>query len=115
MIGNTTVLSLRTVHSRNRNRVCGYINRAHRGKGYAGQALRLFSDYLFANRAQFFRQQLIIEVWNTASWKVAERGGFVREGILRSCGFGQGDPADCFVYSRTRKDYGQELASNNGA
>ena len=85
-----------------------------RRKGYASQALSLLSDYLMDNRTQFYRQQLIIEVWNTASWKVAERAGFIREGILRSCGFGTGDPADCFIYSRTRKDYTQSLASNNG-
>jgi len=85
-----------------------------RGKGYAAQALRLLSDLLFSSKPNFFRQQLIIEVWNTASWKVAERCGFVREGVLRSCGFGAGDPADCFVYSRTLKDYSQGIASANG-
>jgi len=86
-----------------------------RGKGYATQALRLLSDLLFSTKPSFFRQQLIIEVWNTASWKVAEKCGFLREGILRSCGFGDGDPADCFVYSRTLKDYVQEMASANGS
>jgi RimJ/RimL family protein N-acetyltransferase len=85
-----------------------------RGRGYAAEALRLFSDLLFSARESFYRQQLIIEGWNTASWKVAERGGFLREGILRSSGFGEGDPADSFVYSRTRKDRLQELASENG-
>jgi RimJ/RimL family protein N-acetyltransferase len=84
---------------------------ADRGKGYAAEALRLFSDLLFSTRPSYHRQQLIIEVWNTASWKVAERSGFVREGILRSSGFGEGDRADSFVYSRTRKDRLQELAS----
>lgn len=94
----------------------GYIIHAEqdRGKGYAAQALRLFSDVLFEHRPAIFRQQLIIEVWNTPSWKVAERAGFVREGILRSCGFGEGDPADAYVYSRTAKDHRQEVASHNG-
>ncbi len=94
----------------------GYLvhNPDDRRKGYAAQALRLFSDFLFSTKSNFYRQQLIIEVWNTASWKVAERCGFVREGVLRSCGFGEGDPADCFVYSRTQKDYSQELTSANG-
>ncbi len=85
-----------------------------RGKGYAAQSLRLLSNYLFAEKPQVFRIQLLIEVWNTPSWKVAERCGFIREGILRSCGFGDGDPADCFAYSRTRKDHSQDLASSNG-
>ncbi len=95
----------------------GYVihDTADRLQGYAAQALRLFSDLLFATRPDYYRQQLIIEVWNTASWKVAERAGFLREGVLRSCGFGTGDPADAFVYSRTGKDYRQEMASSNGA
>jgi len=93
----------------------GYIihDHADRGNGFGGRALRLFSDHLFETRSQCFRQQLIIEVWNTPSWKLAERSGFIREGILRSCGFGDGDPADCFVYSRTRKDHDQQLVSLN--
>jgi len=86
-----------------------------RRKGYTTEALRLLSDLLFSEQPNFFRQQLIIEVWNTASWKVAERSGFIREGILRSCGFGDGDPADCFVYSRTLKDFSQQMASSNGS
>lgn len=88
----------------------GYIihEPADRGRGYASQAVRLFSDHLFDTRPAFWRQQLIIEVWNTASWKLAERCGFVREGLLRSAGFGAGDPSDCFLYARTRKDWHEE-------
>ncbi|MBL4787626.1 MAG: GNAT family N-acetyltransferase [Kordiimonadaceae bacterium] len=85
-----------------------------RGKGFAAEALRLLSDHLFANSPQYVRQQLLIEVWNTASWKVAERCGFLREGVLRSSGFGA-DPADEFLYSRTKRDYTEQLASTNGA
>ena len=89
----------------------GYIihDRADRDRGFASQAVRLFSDYLFAQQLNVYRQQLMIEVWNTASWKLAERCGFVREGLLRSSGFGAGDPADCFIYSRTRKDWHEAL------
>lgn len=94
----------------------GYLvhNPDDREQGVAGEALRLLSDFLFRERTMFFRQQLLIEVWNTPSWKVAEKSGFIREGILRSCGFGEGDPADCFIYSRTQKDYTQAKASQNG-
>lgn len=93
----------------------GYLihDRADRGQGAASRAVRMFSDHLFDTRPAFFRQQLIIEVWNTQSWKVAERCGFIREGILRSCGFGEGEPADCFVYSRTRRDHEQQAVSLN--
>ena len=94
----------------------GYIihNQSNRNKGFAAEALRLLSDHLFFTSSHFQRQQLLIEVWNTASWKVAERCGFIREGIMRSGGFGT-DPADEFIYSRTIRDYREEKSSNNGA
>ena len=68
----------------------------------------MFSDYLFAEFPDIFRHQLLIEVWNTASWKFAERCGFLREGVLRSAGLADGDPGDCFIYSHTRKDWHEE-------
>jgi hypothetical protein len=85
----------------------GYIihDPADRGQGTASDAVRLFADHLFQTRPDFYRLQLIIEAWNVPSWKLAERCGFVREGLLRSAGFGTGDPADCYIYSRTRKDW----------
>ena len=85
----------------------GYIlhDPADRGRGYGARAVKLFSDHLFTARPGFWRQQLVIEAWNVASWKLAERCGFVREGLMRSAGFGTGDPADCFLYARTRKDW----------
>ena len=94
----------------------GYIlhDPAHRGHGLAPPAVRAFSDLLFTERPAVYRQQLIIEVWNTASWKLAERCGFSREGLLRSAGFGDGDPADCLLYARTRKDWREEATSMMG-
>lgn len=83
----------------------GYVihDRHDWGKGYASAGLKLLSDRLFAERPQIVRHQLTIECTKTASWKVAERCGFTREGILRCCGFGD-DPPDSFVYSRVRRD-----------
>ena len=68
----------------------------------------MLNEIVMTDRPRCFRLQLIIEVWNTASWKVAERCGYVREGLLRSAGFGDGDPSDCFIYSRTRKDWHEQ-------
>ena len=94
----------------------GYIlhDKADRGRGLAAPAVRAFSDLLFAEYAGLYRQQLIIEAWNTPSWKLAERCGFTREGLLRSSGFGSGDPADCLLYARTRKDWHEERTSSMG-
>jgi len=94
----------------------GYIihDENDRGKGYASQALQLLSDHLFMKRPSIFRQQLLIEVGNTPSWRVAENCGFVREGILRNSGFGD-NPANCFSYSKTKEDYEKEQNSLYGA
>ena len=82
----------------------GYIIHAEsdRGLGYASEALQLFSRHLFAQREKVHRHQLIIETSNLASCKIAERGEFIREGVLRACGFDAEHPEDCFVYSKTR-------------
>jgi len=90
---------------------------ADRGRGLAAPAVRAFSDLLFADGPAWHRHQLLIEVWNTPSWRLAERCGFVREGILRSGGLGGGDlgePADCFVYSRLRRDWREEQLTHVG-
>ncbi|WP_309643381.1 GNAT family protein [Phenylobacterium sp.] len=84
----------------------GYIvhDAADRGKGYASEATRLLTDLLFAERPGCFRLQLIIETWNQASWRIAERCGYVREGLLRKAGFSTDDPEDCYLYARVRGD-----------
>jgi len=94
----------------------GYIvhDPADRGRGTASEALRLLTDHLFGARPACHRLQLLIETWNTASWKVAERCDYVREGVLRSAGFMDADePADCFLYARTRKDWVQAQAGKD--
>ncbi len=83
----------------------GYIlhDEADRGKGYASEALRLFSDLLFAEHPDCHRLQLIIETWNDASARLAENCGYASEGILRKAGYSSPDePSDCFIYSRVR-------------
>jgi len=83
----------------------GYIlhNEDDRGKGYASEALRLFSDLVFAEHPGCHRLQLIIETWNDASARLAEACGYASEGILRKAGYSSpAAPSDCFVYSRVR-------------
>jgi RimJ/RimL family protein N-acetyltransferase len=83
----------------------GYIlhDENDRGKGYASEAVRLFSDYLFEQRPGCHRLQLIIETWNAASARLAEACGYASEGTLRKAGYSSEDePSDCFIYSRVR-------------
>lgn len=85
----------------------GYIihDEADRGKGYAKVAARLLTDWLFDNRPACHRLQLLIETYNIASWSLAERIGYRREGLLRSAGFTSDTPEDCYLYARTRADH----------
>ena len=78
-----------------------------RGRGLATQAVTLFSDYLFATIPGLGRLQLIIGTWNVASWRLAERCGYLKEGLLRNTGVGF-EAADSFIYSRLRKDWDAE-------
>jgi RimJ/RimL family protein N-acetyltransferase len=54
-----------------------------RGRGVGTAALRLLTEWGFTERG-LVRLELMISVGNEASKLVAERAGYVREGVLRS-------------------------------
>jgi RimJ/RimL family protein N-acetyltransferase len=56
---------------------------AARGRGVATTALRLLTEWGFEERG-LLRLELMISVENAASKVVAERAGYVKEGVLRS-------------------------------
>jgi RimJ/RimL family protein N-acetyltransferase len=76
---------------------------AARGRGVAVRALRLLTEWSLQELG-LERVELRIEVENAPSIRVAERAGYVREGVLRSVHFKQGRRADIAVYSRLRTD-----------
>jgi RimJ/RimL family protein N-acetyltransferase len=82
----------------------GYIvSPGARGKGVAARALRLLTAWAL-NELALERVELRITPENLPSIRVAERCGFVREGVLRSLYFKQGQRSDLAVYSRIRSD-----------
>jgi len=82
----------------------GYVvAREARGRGIAQRALRLVTDYALGN-VGLDRVQLLIDVENEASLRVAERCGYEREGVMRSLYVKQGRRADMVVYSRLPGD-----------
>jgi len=89
----------------------GYVihDRCEWSKGYASEGLKLLSNRLFAERPGVVRHQLTVSCENTASWRVAERCGFMREGILRASGSGD-QPEDSFIYSRVRGRFDRDQA-----
>jgi RimJ/RimL family protein N-acetyltransferase len=74
-----------------------------RGRGVATGALRRLTAWAF-DELEMFRLELLISVDNVASKKVAERCGYVREGVLRSAYFKQGLREDTEIWSRLATD-----------
>ena len=75
-----------------------------RGRGVATEILRQLADWAFTQGLE--RVHLIIEVGNPASSTVAERAGFVREGVMRSLHMKNGRRADAELWSRLPSDTG---------
>jgi RimJ/RimL family protein N-acetyltransferase len=74
-----------------------------RGRGVATAALRLLTEWALSElRAE--RLELRISVDNGASKRVAERCGYVREGVLRSLFVRRGVREDTEVWSRLPTD-----------
>jgi RimJ/RimL family protein N-acetyltransferase len=76
---------------------------AERGRGLAVAILRMLTEWAFSElRAQ--RIYLMIDVDNPASERVAQRCGYVREGVLRSLHVKQGLRSDTSLWSRLPSD-----------
>ncbi len=70
-----------------------------RGNGYATRALRLISDWSLGGG--YIRLELYTHPDNRASARVAERAGFIREGVRRAWDVGRdGAPEDAVFYVR---------------
>jgi RimJ/RimL family protein N-acetyltransferase len=92
------------VDQQGRQAEAGYIvSPEARGRGIAVRALNLLTEWALRELA-LERVELRITADNSASVRVAERCGFVREGLLRSVHFKQGLRADVAVYSRLASD-----------
>jgi RimJ/RimL family protein N-acetyltransferase len=82
----------------------GYVvGSAARGRGVATRVLRLLTEWGFSQLG-LERIELWIDVTNTGSERVAERAGYVREGVLRSYWFKEEIRGDFGIWSRLRSD-----------
>jgi RimJ/RimL family protein N-acetyltransferase len=81
----------------------------HRGKGYAPRAVRLLAE-AGLTRFGFHRIELMCDVDNAPSRRVAEKAGFVFESVRRGSGWFEnvpewvGSPRDDATYSLTTSD-----------
>jgi RimJ/RimL family protein N-acetyltransferase len=69
-----------------------------RGRGVAGRALRLVTDWALDGLG-LERVELRIDVANEPSIRVAERAGYRRDGVLRSLHFKEDMRSDLAIYS----------------
>lgn len=76
---------------------------AARGRGVATEGLRQLTEWAFAE-LDALRLELWIDVLNEPSKRVAERCGYMREGVLRSVYFKQGRRHDFEIWSRLPTD-----------
>ncbi len=75
----------------------------NRGKGFMKEALKVFSAFLFSNR-KINRLQLAIPDYHRASIAVAQKCGYIFEGIAREAIFSNGKYLDVCIYSLLRKE-----------
>jgi RimJ/RimL family protein N-acetyltransferase len=80
-----------------------WVKRGARGRGIATRALALLSRWALGEK-ELGRFQVRVDVENEASQRVAEKAGFVREGVLRSSLELKGERRDVVMYSLVRDD-----------
>lgn len=80
-----------------------WIEAGHRQAGYATAALGLLIDWAFT-LPEVARLELSIEPWNEASWHLAERVGFRREGLMRQWQTVGDERKDMFLYAILSSD-----------
>jgi RimJ/RimL family protein N-acetyltransferase len=83
----------------------GYgVGRAHWGKGYATEAAAAVANWLFAN-TDIERLAATADTRNAGSWRVMEKLGMTREGVLRGDRVIRGERADTVVYAILRHEW----------
>lgn len=87
----------------------GYVlNKDYWGQGIAQEAVKAAIKYGFEN-LNINRIQSVIEPPNLASQKLAERLGFLREGLLRDYEYFSGKFDDLYMYSFLKSDLNTEV------
>lgn len=88
----------------NRNCEIGYwIMPEHRGRGFMPLALDLLSRWVLQNQG-FARVEVRVASQNYSSQRVAEKAGYIREGVARQAGRVHSGRVDLIIYSKVSDD-----------
>lgn len=85
-----------------------YVDEARQGAGYTTEAVRAAIAWIFAETA-VHRVTLGVMMSNVAMWRVAQRVGFVLEGVARACTPWAGGWHDARYYALMRSDWQAEM------
>ena len=100
-----TLLGMLEARSQGHSVEIGYVlARSHWGKGFMTEAVKSFTSYALA-QPLVFRVQATCDIENTASARVLEKCGFVREGRLGRYLMHpnlSSEPRDCFIYAQVK-------------
>jgi ribosomal-protein-serine acetyltransferase len=98
-------LRLNKIEPENRKTSIAYLlDEGHQGRGIATLAVRALLGYCFGD-LDMNRVELTCATDNVPSMRLAERVGFVREGLLRQAEFLGGAFADHYVYGLLRSEF----------
>ena len=75
----------------------------HRGRGFMPQGLDILSRWVLLEQG-FARVEVRVASKNYSSQRVAEKAGFIREGIARQAGRVHGGRVDLVIFSRVSSD-----------
>ncbi|SBV36682.1 putative N-acetyltransferase [uncultured Stenotrophomonas sp.] len=102
LIGTSAVFAIDLTQGRAE---IGYsLHRSWHGRGLASEALRLILRHLF-DELELRRIEADADPRNEASWRLLERLGFVREGLLRERWHVNGEICDTALYGLLRRDF----------
>jgi len=80
-----------------------FLDRKYWGKGIMTHCVRAVVSFAFKD-LKLERIFSTIEVNNVASYKVLEKNGFLREGLLRHCFLLEDGLHDCYIYGKLSLD-----------
>lgn len=101
-VGNINVHSLNTIH-----RVFSYglgIQKPYRKKGYGKEAIRLLLSFYFYE-LNYHKVETKVYSFNSASIKLHESLGFIKEGTLRDNIYAKGAYHDTICYGMTKEEF----------
>ncbi|MCV7420617.1 GNAT family N-acetyltransferase [Mycobacterium yunnanensis] len=75
-----------------------WVAEQYRRRGYAGRALRVFTEWA-VTLPDVERLELYVEPENEASWRAAESAHYCREGLLRRWQRVAGESRDMYMYA----------------